>query len=191
MRRIVLSALLLSPVVLHAQANLSPLPHSILRASAFGPRGAESLLAGAVAARDDDHTITTPVAPHSIQTVIISNAEAAKAMADRDADMTGENIFTFEGPPAEFAAPKLLRWTPIQCAQSELDAVGAAEKKLTISMVISQSGSPEEIKVLHSVDPALDRKAVAALREYRFAPATMDHRPTAAPVTVSINFPAR
>ena len=191
MRRIVLSALLLSPVVLHAQANLSPLPNSILRASAFGPRGAESLLAGAVVARDDDHTITTPVAPHAIQTVITSNADAARELAARDADMTGENVITFAAPPGEFAAPKLKTWVPIQCLQSELDAAGASEKQLTISMVISQSGSPEEIKVLHSVDPALDRKAVAALSEYRFSPARIDHLPTAAPVTVSINFPAR
>jgi hypothetical protein len=193
MRRIVLSALFLSPVVLHAQANLSPVNQSILRASVFEPKGVESLLAGAATARTDRDPVGTQVVPDSIQTVITSSAEATQEFADAHDEefTTGQHIFTFNGQPTQFEAPKLVHWTPIHCVESELDAANASEKKLQISMVISQNGAPEDIKILHSVDPVLDHKAVEALSQYRFTPAMMDHRPAAAPVTVSINFPAR
>jgi TonB family protein len=192
MRRIVLSALFLSPVVLHAQANLSPVNQSILRASFLRTKGVESLFADAPTARTDRDPVGIAVAPDSIQTVITSSAEATQEFADHDEEFTnGQHVFTFNGQPAQFEAPKLVHWTPIHCVESDLDAANASEKKLQISMVINQAGAPEDIKIVHSVDPVLDHKAVEALSQYRFTPATMDHRPTAAPVTVSINFPAR
>jgi hypothetical protein len=178
MRRLALSALMLSPVMLHAQANLSTGVPALLHAAAT---------AGAKNAGSD--AANTAVSPDKIQMVITTDAAGTQAIADRDAGANGQ--FSFGQTAASFDAPKLVHWTPIQCTETDLDVAGESPDKLVISMVISETGEPTNIKVLQPVNPVLEHKAVAALSQYRFAPAMMEHRPAATPVTVAINFPTR
>lgn len=189
MRRIALTALLLSPVVLHAQANLSNGNHALLHKPALSALGAASREGeDAKPSRTAD---TTAVTADTIQTVITTHVAAAEELAEQQNDMGPQHSFLFNGSPEAFEAPKLMHWARIECVQGELEAADASSKKLLLTMVISQSGMPTEIKVVHSVDPVLDRKAVEALSQYRFTPALLAHRPAAAPAEVAINFPAR
>jgi len=44
------------------------------------------------------------------------------------------------------------------------------------------------LRVLRSLDPELDEKALEAIRQWRFKPALKNGKPVRAPVTVEVDF---
>ena len=62
-----------------------------------------------------------------------------------------------------------------------------------LGTIIDTEGRPTEIKVLRSLDKefGLDEKAVEALREWRFKPATLKGKPVRAQVSVEMTFTLR
>ena len=67
-----------------------------------------------------------------------------------------------------------------------------AENNLTgtslLSAVIGLDGNPSQIRVVHSLRPDYDRKAMEAVSHYRFKPATLDGKPTPMRINVEIYF---
>ncbi len=57
-----------------------------------------------------------------------------------------------------------------------------------LELVISADGLPENIKVTRSLDPGLDLKAIEAVRQWRFAPATKNGEAVAVEANVEVNF---
>ncbi len=70
----------------------------------------------------------------------------------------------------------------------------AARKKhlsgnVTISLLVDEDGKPQHLRVLKGLGLGLDEKAIEAVRQYRFKPATeADGQPVAKPLTVDVNF---
>ncbi|HWC20339.1 MAG TPA: M56 family metallopeptidase [Terriglobales bacterium] len=60
---------------------------------------------------------------------------------------------------------------------------------VTLSFEIAPSGLPREIKVVEGLDRGLDQNAIAALRQWRFNPATREGR--AVPVAAKVKFQFR
>lgn len=60
--------------------------------------------------------------------------------------------------------------------------------KVVISLIVSSTGEPGKLNVVQGIDKDLDQRAVAALRQWRFAPGRKDGKPVAVRVTVEMRF---
>ena len=57
-----------------------------------------------------------------------------------------------------------------------------------VNFVVNQKGMPTQVHVLRGVDQGLDKKAVDAVRQYRFKPAMKDDKPVDRELNVEVNF---
>jgi TonB family protein len=53
---------------------------------------------------------------------------------------------------------------------------------------VNEKGEPENVAVVRSLDPALDKNAMAAVSQWRFKPATKDGKPVAQTVNLEVNY---
>jgi TonB family protein len=63
--------------------------------------------------------------------------------------------------------------------------------KVILSMRIGGDGRPRNIAVRRSLEPGLDANAIAAMRQWRFKPATKYGKPVVFPATIDLDFRLR
>lgn len=143
MRNILMAALVLTPVLVHAQSQ-----------SPAQPRGANApvLESRLVTPNAADGAAATPSAVH------ISN----------------------------LLQPKLTKWTNIAEDEHNWDTPRYNVSSVTVSMTVTEKGIPTDLKVVDSQDPLLNRSVLDAVANYRFAPGTLDSKPTAIPVVLTV-----
>jgi TonB family protein len=90
------------------------------------------------------------------------------------------------GFPANATAPVLIRKVEAQYT-SEARAA-KFQGTVTLSAKITTDGVPEDIRVVHSLGLGLDEKAIEAVKQWQFRPATKDGRPVAMMATLEVNF---
>jgi TonB family protein len=74
---------------------------------------------------------------------------------------------------------------PNYTAQAKADEiVGTVSVRLTVN----EQGFPTNVTLYRGIDPGLDRRAVEAVRQWRFLPATCDGEPIARPAVVDVHF---
>lgn len=59
---------------------------------------------------------------------------------------------------------------------------------ILLSVEISPTGTPQNVLVTRSLDPGLNRNAIAAVQEWRFEPGLKNGEPVTVRATVEINF---
>jgi TonB family protein len=59
---------------------------------------------------------------------------------------------------------------------------------VSLSVVVDINGNPQNIKVVQSLDPGLDQKAIEAVRQWKFQPGQKNGQPVAVMATVQVNF---
>jgi TonB family protein len=176
MRRLFYPALILLPVLAfsQAQAQTSTLnaPQSrasvaTLEAKAETPNVLPAVSAATSA--DPGTEIMVPVT----QTVVErpSNAET------KDATPTYNNATT--------TAPKLIEAKPLAMSLRDMESE-TAEASVVLQFTVDSTGTPKNMKVVHSGGAALDKRATEAVNLYRFKPATQNGLPVEAPVSVEI-----
>ncbi len=69
-------------------------------------------------------------------------------------------------------------------AESEAKETGT----VVLELIVTPNGLPEDIKVAKSLGPELDKKAIEAVRKWKFAPATKDGKPVAVRIKVEVKF---
>lgn len=57
-----------------------------------------------------------------------------------------------------------------------------------LAVAINASGTVDRIKVVQPLEPGLDQKAVEAVQQWKFSPATKDGKPVAVQIPVSVGF---
>jgi TonB family protein len=57
-----------------------------------------------------------------------------------------------------------------------------------VSLIVDAQGNPQRVQVLRPLGKGLDEKAVAAVRQYRFKPATLQGKPVAVELNIEVNF---
>jgi len=57
-----------------------------------------------------------------------------------------------------------------------------------LGLVLGSDGLPRDITVLHELSPTLDEAAIAAVKKWRFSPATKDGKPVATSILVEVRF---
>lgn len=71
-------------------------------------------------------------------------------------------------------------------------AESARQKKITgcvmLAIAISASGTVDMVKVVQPLEPGLDQKAVEAVQQWKFTPATKDGEPVAVQIPVSVGY---
>ncbi len=57
-----------------------------------------------------------------------------------------------------------------------------------VDLIVDEQGMPSHVRVARGVGMGLDEKAVEAVRQYKFKPATKDGKPVKVELTVEVNF---
>lgn len=59
---------------------------------------------------------------------------------------------------------------------------------VVLSVLVTENGEPQDLKVVRGLNPALDENAIRAVSRWRFAPATKNGNPVATKVNVEVTF---
>ena len=182
MRRMILTSLVLLPVLAHAQAspateskpsassaNLAELTLPTFPAAAVKPTAIASMN------RTDNADVQ-----QSVQTKMIDS------FAD-DAMRKGGTLeyAMFGDVPAQTSNPQVTRAVEIDLTQQEL-AAQPRVSNVVVRATVDQYGFPRNLTVAQSAGSVVDKRAVDAVRQYRFKPATRDNQPIDATVLISI-----
>jgi protein TonB len=62
------------------------------------------------------------------------------------------------------------------------------EGTVILRTIIGVDGIPTDVEVVRALGQGLDEKAVAAVRGWRFQPATMDDKPVAVQISIEVTF---
>jgi TonB family protein len=63
-----------------------------------------------------------------------------------------------------------------------------AHGTVTLDVVLLEDGTPKIVRILHSLDPALDERAVLAFEQWKFSPAMKDRRPVKVRLQAEVSF---
>ena len=106
-------------------------------------------------------------------------------------------------PMLQTASEQVAQQTPLHGGDSALPPVlirsadpvyteAARKAKLSgdveISLRVDKKGNPSHIRVVRGMGMGLDQKAVEAVRQYKFKPATQNGKPVAVDLFVDVNF---
>ena len=59
---------------------------------------------------------------------------------------------------------------------------------VVVEMIVTAEGRVRDVKVIKSLDPGLDKQAAAAVRTWKFEPATKDGKPVAVHLKTEVDF---
>jgi len=89
------------------------------------------------------------------------------------------------GSEPEATAPKLVhvvgRTLPLYRLMNEEN-----NAFVVVRMTVDYEGVPQNITIAHSAGAAIDQQTIAAVSQYRFRPATVNHEPIQSDVTVKV-----
>jgi TonB family protein len=195
MRRMILTSLVLLPVIAHAQARTStvtqqstssavneaeltqPIAATELAMKAAGAKAAMPSTSNAIATMSPS---ARPVAHQSVQ------MHATQGFADAAMLQGGTLEYAMLGSePTESSAPKVTRAVEVSLSNEEL-AEQPAESKVVVHAVVDAYGIPRNVAVTQSAGHVVDRRAVEAVSQYRFTPATVDNKATWSTVSIAI-----
>ena len=59
---------------------------------------------------------------------------------------------------------------------------------VNVALVVDENGRPQDVRVVKGVGMGLDEKAVEAVKQYRFKPATVEGKPVPMRLFIEVNF---
>jgi TonB family protein len=188
MRRMILASLVLLPVAANAQASTSTEPQTsqssaTLQAELSQPAVPMKLAvkaAAPVASIATMNTSTHAAVREFVQTQMAENFVDAAVMKG------GTLEYAMMGSvPTESSEPKVTKAVEMDLSAQEL-AEQPAITHVVIHAIVDENGIPRNVAVTRSAGSVIDRKAVEAVSQYRFKPATLDNKPTSASVSIAI-----
>jgi TonB family protein len=193
MRRMILTSLVLLPVMAHAQANTSTGPKpstssAMFEAELTQPAGMAELAMAAAASK--------AAAPAASIAAIGTASHAAirefiqTRMTDDFVDAALHQGGTLEyammgSVPAKSSAPQVTQAVEVDLSDQELTEQPKVSS-VVLHAIVDENGVPRNVGISHSAGAVVDRKAIAAVSQYRFKPATLDNKPTWASVSITI-----
>jgi TonB family protein len=88
------------------------------------------------------------------------------------------------GEDTQSTAPRLLH---IVDRELPANLVNERTSPVAVRMVVDPHGVPSSLTVVRSAGPVVDRQTLAAVSQYRFEPATMNHQPVSSDITVEVD----
>jgi TonB family protein len=94
--------------------------------------------------------------------------------------------YSFKGnAPIESTAPKVTKAVEVELSQQELSEQPNVAN-VVVKAIVDENGVPRNVTIAQSAGPTVDKKAIAAVSQYRFKPATIDNQPTWSNVSITI-----
>jgi TonB family protein len=185
MRRMILTTLVLLPVMAQAQASTATEPKpstssANLRAELTG----ESAIAGATPATAIPAASIMPTHP-AFREIVHTRMTDDFADAALRQGGTLQYVMYGGGTPSDSSAPSLTRAVEVDLSQQEL-AAQPAVTNVVVRATVDAYGFPRNLAVAQSGGASLDKKALAAVSQFRFKPAMLDNRPVDAGVLITI-----
>jgi len=180
MRSTILCTLALLPVIAHAQVN------------------------GNQAATGNEAATSVTLLAKVVKPAAFFRAAPAAAAAPASTPMHDEIAFTLDSDPVETAArnsgalmirfgssepeataPKLVhvvgRTLPLERLMNEEN-----NAYVVVHLMVDYKGMPQNVTIAQSAGSLIDEQTIAAVRQYRFEPATVDHTPVQSDVTLKV-----
>jgi TonB family protein len=82
-------------------------------------------------------------------------------------------------------SPRLVYSKHIYLPADELPAYLGGSAKIALKIKLDETGSPTNIRVLHSINPEVDVRVVEAVQQFRWAPALLNNKPV--PIDLTLN----
>ncbi len=82
-------------------------------------------------------------------------------------------------------SPRLVYSKHIDLPADELPAYMGGSAKIALKIKLDETGSPTNIRVLHSINPEVDARVVEAVQQFRWAPALLNNKPV--PIDLTLN----
>jgi TonB family protein len=182
----ILASLMLFPVLANAQVGTSNTSTVVLEAKVLppaplpAPSATNAVSAAAVVSSSSAVSATHPVVREFITTSVSDNfLEAALTQG-------GTLDYILRGSlPQETSAPKLTRAVEMTLTDNELSAQPSVSD-VAVRVTVDQYGIPRNLTVIRSAGKTIDARALEAVSQYRFKPATVDNIPAAALVTIDV-----
>jgi TonB family protein len=118
------------------------------------------------------------------------HADAAPPAPNPTANIGGQQSSDAEplhSPSREGMTQPTLRFAPNPEYSDEARKAGV-EGIVVLHLVVDEQGAPRNIRVIRSLGMGLDEKAVEAVKQYRFNPATHDGHPVPVQINIEVNF---
>lgn len=96
---------------------------------------------------------------------------------------TGDPIYKAGG---DVTAPRVIK--KVDPKYTEKTRGAGVEGAVVLRFAVNREGRPEDIVVVRSLHPDLDKNAIAALQQWEFEPGKKDGKPVRVSVTVEMNF---
>lgn len=99
--------------------------------------------------------------------------------------------FAVKPAPVPASSPGVVNPRPIYKVEpqySEDARLAKIQGSVRLSLTIDEQGRADDIKVIASLDPGLDQKAIEAVSQWVFAPATKDGTPVPVTAMIEVNF---
>ena len=87
--------------------------------------------------------------------------------------------------------PKLLSEPTVNVITADFPTEDLASQHMVVSFRVDEKGTPVNVRLLKSVNQTVDNKVLEAVRQYRFAPATLDEQAVPMDVNLVVNFQTR
>lgn len=170
MRRTVLSTLILIPVLAHAQSQ-------VLVAKADPAPAVSSVSAASL-----------PLPTHLATSTVIRTVTGEQVNANfMEAALRqgGTLEYSMRSTPFETSAPKVTRAVELDLSAQELSEQPSVSN-VVVKATVDQQGIPRNAVIAQSAGSVIDKKALAAVSQYRFTPATIDNQPTWSTISIAI-----
>ena len=193
MRRMILTTLVLLPVMAHAQASTSTVTQqspssAVNEAELTQPVGATELAMKAAGAKAALPVTGNPALSPQARPAFRESqqVQGVENFADAALMQGGTLEYAMMGSePAETSAPRLTRTVELSLSPQEL-AEQPAQTKVVVHAIVDVNGVPRNVAVTQSGGHVIDRRAVEAVNQYRFTPATVDNKATWSTVSIAI-----
>ena len=123
----------------------------------------------------------------SVFVLLEMNLVFAQVSQEKDAgSQQGENNVTAYEVGNGVSAPKAV-YAP-DAEYTERARKAKINGYVIVSLVVTSDGKPDKVRVEKSLAPDLDKKAMQAVRNWKFEPATKDGNPVAVNLRVEVDF---
>jgi TonB family protein len=99
-------------------------------------------------------------------------------------------------PSADVAAPTListgvqpaqiLSSVPVELPTVTPDIAAFHQVEVILNLKVDEAGRPTNVQITKSPNASLDQPVLAAVRKFRFQPATLDNKPVAVPLVLTL-----
>jgi TonB family protein len=120
--------------------------------------------------------------------IIVSTLFLSTVLAHAQPSKAGQGVTLEARNSTGVTFPKLLSAPSLTIAAADFPTVDLAAQHMLVSFRVDESGAPQNVHLVKSVSQSVDERVLAAVRQYRFAPGTLDNQTVPVDVNLVVNF---